>query len=55
MSDETGKMGEGQPLNHADYAHEELYCQVNRIVDFNHLLRDIDEPHCRALAQLYCK
>lgn len=41
-------------MNFADYAHDEVYASVDHFIDRNRALRDIDEAHCRALAQSFC-
>lgn len=54
MLDDIGKADEGQSLNLADYAHEEVSDRVDQILDPNDSLRDVDKLHCRALAQSFC-
>lgn len=41
-------------LNLADYVHDDDYAEVDKFVDPNHLLRNIDKTHYRALARSFC-
>lgn len=54
MFDDFGKAVEGQHMNPADYAHEEVHARIDQVVDYNHLLLNINEAHCGASAQSFC-
>lgn len=54
MSDDIVKIVQMQTLNVIDYAYEKVYAKVHQITNSDHSLHDIQEAHCRTLAQSLC-
>lgn len=55
ISIEIGRAVEVLSLNIESYWHEESYASMDKTLDRNNSLRDIDEAHCRALAESFKK
>lgn len=52
-SHDIGNAMKEHPLGPAHDHHEKIYTRLDWIVDPNNPLRDINESHCRALAELF--